>query len=195
MDDGVSRIDLGFVNAYLLRGASGHVLVDCGLAMQWETLKGKLEAAGCPPAELKLLFLTHGDQDHAGNAARLQREFGVAVAAHRAEAEILRTGMPPKRRISGFKSRALFAVMDLLRRLSGGGSTFPTFEPDLLPAGREGPRQQERMSFLLGSGTQPACMAISYREAFRRKPELSGRWPAPVSWLRPSRALYHRRSP
>jgi glyoxylase-like metal-dependent hydrolase (beta-lactamase superfamily II) len=35
------------------------------------------------------VLLTHRHSDHAGNAAWLQREFGVAIYAHRADAEVL----------------------------------------------------------------------------------------------------------
>ena len=46
----------------------------------------KLRIAGCTPGDLKLIVLTHGDYDHAGNAAYLRAKYGVGIAMHRADA-------------------------------------------------------------------------------------------------------------
>jgi glyoxylase-like metal-dependent hydrolase (beta-lactamase superfamily II) len=128
----VLRLDLGFVNAYVLLGNKGPVLVDTGLGMQWEALLRGLEAAGCPPSSLALVLLTHGDQDHAGNARRLREEYGVKVAAHRAEAPALESGVAPPRTMQGFGRRSLFGILQLLRKLRGGKDSFPGFRPDVL---------------------------------------------------------------
>jgi len=56
------------VNCYLVRGDHGWVLIDTGLATSGPSSRGPLEAAGCRPGGLRLILLTHGDADHAGNA-------------------------------------------------------------------------------------------------------------------------------
>jgi glyoxylase-like metal-dependent hydrolase (beta-lactamase superfamily II) len=73
------------VNCYLLRAASGWILVDTGLATRRTELLRALAAAGCRPGDLRLIVLTHGDADHAGNAAHLRETYGAPVAAHPAE--------------------------------------------------------------------------------------------------------------
>ncbi|MBP1704455.1 MAG: fold metallo-hydrolase [Chloroflexi bacterium] len=73
------------VSCYLVRAGTGFVLIDTGLATRRAELRRALEAAGCGPGDLRLIVLTHGDADHAGNAAHLRDAYGVPVAAHRAE--------------------------------------------------------------------------------------------------------------
>lgn len=77
-------------NVYLLDGGPGdRWLVDCGhWTERWQLLR-ELRAAGFSPSQLTGLLLTHRHSDHAGNAAFLQREFGVKVLAHRADAEVM----------------------------------------------------------------------------------------------------------
>lgn len=73
------------VNCYLVRGDHGWVLIDTGLATRRAELARALEAAGCRPGGLRLILLTHGDADHAGNAAYLRGAYGAPIAAHHAE--------------------------------------------------------------------------------------------------------------
>ena len=80
------------VNCYLLRGGAGggsvgggFVLVDTGLSSRRAELDRELEAAGCGAHDLRLIVITHGDADHAGNAAHLRRTRGAPIAMHRAE--------------------------------------------------------------------------------------------------------------
>lgn len=74
---------------YLLHTGSGHVLVDTGKASRRDVLLRKLADAGCTPETLRLIFLTHGDFDHSGNARFLRREFDATVAIHEKDAPIL----------------------------------------------------------------------------------------------------------
>ena len=76
----VQRLDLGFVNAYLVETDLGFVLVDTGVPSSWPRLEAFLKEAGCTPDRLKLVLITHGDMDHMGNARRLQAEYHVPVS-------------------------------------------------------------------------------------------------------------------
>ncbi|MCI9413913.1 MAG: MBL fold metallo-hydrolase [Clostridiales bacterium] len=86
----VERLDLGGVNAWLVKGTAGWVLFDTGghLVMdrdfdgRRDILRGELEQAGCRPDDLRLIVLTHGDVDHGGNAAWLRETYGAPVALH-----------------------------------------------------------------------------------------------------------------
>jgi hydroxyacylglutathione hydrolase len=116
------------VNCYLVRGEAGFVLVDTGLATRRAELLRALEEAGCRPGTLRLVLLTHGDADHAGNAAYLRRAYGAPIAAHPAEwAAVERGNMRLSRGRMTFVQRIvagiLFRVAGLRRR--------DRFRPDL----------------------------------------------------------------
>ncbi|MHB8089900.1 MAG: MBL fold metallo-hydrolase, partial [Anaerolineaceae bacterium] len=65
MEKLILRIDMGFVNAYLLQAGEGFILVDTGIGDVWTKLESELLLQGCLPERLKLVILTHGDMDHA----------------------------------------------------------------------------------------------------------------------------------
>ncbi len=73
---------LGRVNCYLIRLSDGFALIDSGPRCQRRALMNALRKAGVTPGRLKLILLTHGDFDHAGNAAFVQRQLGGKIALH-----------------------------------------------------------------------------------------------------------------
>lgn len=94
----ITRISLGPVNSYLLRTETGAYLIDSGPAESRKMLIDGIIAAGQDPKALRMLILTHGHSDHAGNAAWFQREYGISVAIHKKEApyvEAASTEIPP----------------------------------------------------------------------------------------------------
>lgn len=119
-------IDLGFVNVFLLRSRDSHILIDTGSARDWPDLERKLVEAGCLPDKLKLVILTHGDFDHAGNCAALQKKYDTKIAMHKGDAEMVRTGALVKRKIKGIIGRLLLWIGG--REVKG----FTTFRPDIL---------------------------------------------------------------
>lgn len=76
---------LGSVNCYLVKTAPGYILIDTGSSNQRAVLERALLEAGCQPGDLKLIVLTHGDFDHAGNAAYLRQKFNAPLAMHPAD--------------------------------------------------------------------------------------------------------------
>ena len=73
---------LGSVNCYLIQTATGYILIDTGCSNKRADLEKEIESVGCKPGNLKLIVLTHGDFDHAGNAACLRKKFGTKIAMH-----------------------------------------------------------------------------------------------------------------
>jgi len=130
MSESILAIDLGFVNAYLLRAGAGFVLVDTGLPKQWARLTAALASAGCGPHNLSLAVITHADFDHAGSAHRLQAEWKTPIAVHSADAPALETGELPPRSGRGPVSRLVMVLMALLRRISPTAT--PLVRPDIL---------------------------------------------------------------
>ena len=126
MDEDTRLIDLDFVNAYLLKAGDGYILIDTGIARQWSRLENALLQAGSLPAHLKLVIVTHGDFDHTGNCAELQRKYHLKIAMHAGDVNMVKTGVPVKRDAKGLLGK-LF--LGLGRRLGGN---FHTFQPDII---------------------------------------------------------------
>ena len=100
----LERIQLGFVNTYLLRGDRHSVLVDAGTFAQRERL---LQAVR--DARVSLILLTHGHMDHAGGAAWLSRQLGCPIAMHPGDLPLIRgERFPMKAR--GVRGGLLWAV-------------------------------------------------------------------------------------
>jgi glyoxylase-like metal-dependent hydrolase (beta-lactamase superfamily II) len=97
MKQEIKRIDLGGVNCYLVRTENGFVLFDTGghlfmdkeFTNRYEELKEALEEAGCKEEKLRAIILTHGDNDHVANAAKLREEYGCCIAMHEKDLELV----------------------------------------------------------------------------------------------------------
>ena len=61
-------INLGsrVVNNYLINGDDGYILIDTGYPNGFRRFLRKLKKGGIDPGEIKLVFLTHAHDDHAG---------------------------------------------------------------------------------------------------------------------------------
>jgi glyoxylase-like metal-dependent hydrolase (beta-lactamase superfamily II) len=136
MANDIEPIDLGFVNAFLLRAKDGFVLIDTGLPQQWESLARALKAAGCTPGSLKLVVVTHGDIDHYGNCARLQKEYGAKIAVHREDASILKTGIIPERSINSLLAKILVGIAHFVQGFGGGNERWNCLPDHLLEDGQ-----------------------------------------------------------
>ncbi|MDR3576894.1 MAG: MBL fold metallo-hydrolase [Anaerolineaceae bacterium] len=126
MNEDARVINLGFVNAYLIKAGDDFVLVDTGTAQQWPRLENELLQAGCLPDHLKLAFITHGDFDHTGNCAVLQQKYHTKIGMHAGDVEMVMSGLPAKRKAKGLLGR-LFTVMAKFIR-----GNFSKFQPDVL---------------------------------------------------------------
>jgi hydroxyacylglutathione hydrolase len=123
----IETIRLAAVNSYLLRAGDGFLLIDTGKPEKRGVLERRLRSAGCAPGHLRLIVLTHGDYDHAGNAAYLRAKFGAPVGMHAADVPRVQTGdwrlgMKPK----PDKFPLLFRTMSVFIR----PGAFDTFTPD-----------------------------------------------------------------
>ena len=92
MAEEIKIISNKIVNCYLLRTDAGYVMVDTGVSFLRGALKKALKNSGCMPGDLKLVIITHGDYDHTGNGAFLQKKYGVKIAIHRSEAGAVERG-------------------------------------------------------------------------------------------------------
>lgn len=98
MKQEIIRLNLGGVNAYLgkqggncvLFDTGGHMTLDKEFDGRRERLKQELDLAGCTPDSLKLIVLTHGDCDHAGNANCIRDTYHAKIAMHKDDLELVR---------------------------------------------------------------------------------------------------------
>lgn len=97
--EGVTRVPVVFVNAYLVQAGTGFVLVDTGLRGAGAALIRRAVAQRFgADARPRAIVLTHGHFDHAGSAHALAHAWQVPVYAHRLELPYLtgRSSYPPQ---------------------------------------------------------------------------------------------------
>jgi glyoxylase-like metal-dependent hydrolase (beta-lactamase superfamily II) len=92
MSGAIETICLASVNSYLVAAEDGFVLIDTGKPEKRRDLEARLSQAGCAAGKLRLIVLTHGDYDHAGNAAHLREDYGVSIAMHLEDAQRVQRG-------------------------------------------------------------------------------------------------------
>lgn len=145
-ETGIIRIDLDGVNSYLARGEGGFVLFDTGghivtdkeFTDRRTLLRDALDAAGCTRENLNLILLTHGDNDHACNAAGLREEFGAGIAIHAGDLALVESPDPALWMESfRYRSPAYRLVFRLLRKTITAATQraledFTAFSPDVL---------------------------------------------------------------
>ena len=135
MNTPVKTINLGGVNCYLLSAGEGYILIDTGFANKRSQLDRELDAAGCRPGNLKLIILTHGDIDHAANAAYLRGKFAAIIAMHRDDFGMVEHGnMGWNRKAKPDKISFIGGMIILLGSIStilSPSNPFETFTPDI----------------------------------------------------------------
>jgi len=90
MKDLVKTIVCGIANCYLIKGDKGYILIDTGVNTHREVFFKKLLSRGYLPDNITLAILTHGHHDHAGNAEELQKTYGVKIAMHVADDDMVK---------------------------------------------------------------------------------------------------------
>lgn len=80
------------VNCYLVKAGGGYIIIDTGFSFRRRAIEREMQKAGCRPGNLKLIIITHGDSDHAGNAVYFRQKYGARIAMHRAESDATEKG-------------------------------------------------------------------------------------------------------
>lgn len=78
---GIHRVGSGYVNAYMVDGDQGVVLIDTGLPKKEGLITNALAAIGRSTADVVAIVLTHSHADHMGSAAALKALSGANVIA------------------------------------------------------------------------------------------------------------------
>lgn len=124
----IKSIQFRGVNCYLVKVSNGYFLIDSGYSSGRNEIEKELGSAGCKPGDLKLIIVTHGDSDHAGNCAYLREKYGARIAIHRGELDAVETGNPALNKkighdLKGIAIRLLLFFFKLKKS--------DRFEPDL----------------------------------------------------------------
>jgi hydroxyacylglutathione hydrolase len=131
MDAKVTTVNLGGVNCYLAECADGFVMIDTGFSLKRKLLLRALAKAGCKPGDIKFVLITHGDSDHAGNAAFLQREYQATIGMHPDDAGMVERGdMNWNRKPKADKMSPIMKIVGTMVRLVAK-EKFETFKPDV----------------------------------------------------------------
>ena len=80
-------LPFGLVNAHLVVGTSGCVLVDAGLPGSESKIEKALTKHGLSFKDIKLIVITHAHVDHAGSAHALRELSGAPIVAHADDAK------------------------------------------------------------------------------------------------------------
>jgi hydroxyacylglutathione hydrolase len=89
---GVSLTHDNDCNAYAVRCGAKHLLIDCGVGLEPETIAQNLAFDDIRPGGIERLLLTHYHLDHCGGAHWFRENFGAAVAASAVTAQALESG-------------------------------------------------------------------------------------------------------
>jgi glyoxylase-like metal-dependent hydrolase (beta-lactamase superfamily II) len=82
------------VNAHLIRGEAGCILVDAGIPGSERRIARMLARHGLTFKDIKLIVVTHAHTDHAGSAARLRALSGAPILAHQDDADFYSRKVP-----------------------------------------------------------------------------------------------------
>lgn len=119
---------------YLIDGGEELVLIDSGLGLDesFDQLADNIAGHGFDPADIGVVALTHYHGDHAGGAARAQRDFGAALAIDHAAAAHLESG---DEEVTGLRAAREAGVLPAEARLEGCSVDMPLHEGDEIPVG------------------------------------------------------------
>jgi len=111
---GLYRLELGFVNAYLVDVDGELTLVDTGYPDAAESILAAVGQLGHRPTALAQILVTHAHFDHSGSAPKLREHTGAKVLMSQPDAELIRGGFSSR----GLKIRPGFE--EIVHEQTGG---------------------------------------------------------------------------
>ncbi len=118
-------LPLKIVNAHLLIGENGCLLIDAGLPGSVKKIEKALSQNGLSFKDIRAIVITHAHVDHAGGAAELRDKSRAPIIAHEGDLPQFKREAPMKFCPTGWAGK-LFFKTPLPRQ------SFTAFEPDVL---------------------------------------------------------------
>lgn len=100
--ENVNMINCGNTNCYVIRGDGGDILIDTGT----ERYRSEIEM-WLLNYNIKMIILTHGHNDHIGNAAYFSSLFGAGIYMSKADYSLTKDNMSRKIYKSGLMGRVV----------------------------------------------------------------------------------------
>jgi len=126
----MSILPFEMVNAHLIIGEAGCIVVDTGVPGSEHKIERVLAQRGLGLRDIKLIVVTHAHGDHAGSAARLRELSGAPVLAHRDDLDFYTRRRPMTFCPTGWFGR-LFVKTPVPHK------PYTAFEPDILMGGAD----------------------------------------------------------
>lgn len=123
-------LPMGMINAFLVIGPNGKVLVDAGLKGSEEKFAKVLQAQSLDFPDIDAVVITHAHGDHAGSADRLRELTGAPLIAHEAD-------LPYYRQEQQMTYCPTGPVGRLMKRVGVGTRGYKAFTPDILLTGAD----------------------------------------------------------
>ncbi|MBW5448911.1 MBL fold metallo-hydrolase [Cohnella sp. CFH 77786] len=123
-------LPLRMVNAHLLIGPDGCVLIDAGLPGSENKIRNALRREKLTFKDIKLIVITHAHVDHAGSAAAIRELTGAPILAHKDDAMHYSREVPMTFCPSGWFGRFFIKLPLMFQPYVG-------FAPDLMLSGQE----------------------------------------------------------
>ncbi|MDD5369625.1 MAG: MBL fold metallo-hydrolase [Anaerolineaceae bacterium] len=132
MDPTIITIPLK-VPCYLIKIRDSYIMIDTGEASDCAHLEKELDHAVVTHENLKLVILTHGDFDHAGNAAYLQKKYAVKIAIHAGDLGMVEHGDQGwNRKVKSDRTSFFGRVIIFISSHLSKSVHFNSFKPDIL---------------------------------------------------------------
>ncbi|MED4754984.1 MBL fold metallo-hydrolase [Brevibacillus choshinensis] len=123
-------LPMHMVNAHLLLGPDGCILVDAGIPGSEKKIERALAKEKLTFKDIKLIIITHAHVDHAGSAARLREFSGAPILVHEGDAKHYSREEEMTFCPTGQFARLFFKTGFILQPYEG-------FTPDLLVSGKQ----------------------------------------------------------
>jgi hydroxyacylglutathione hydrolase len=118
-------LPMHMVNAHLVVGTDGCILIDAGIPGSEHKIERVLAREKLTLQDIKLIVVTHAHMDHAGSAAILRERSGAPILAHENDAHHYNRKVPMTFCPTGLFGRLFFKTGVILQPYIG-------FEPDIL---------------------------------------------------------------
>ena len=118
------------VNNYLITGEDGHILIDTGYQSGFRRFLRKIRKAGIDPRDIRLVFLTHAHDDHAGFLNDVLAVTDAKVVLHPRAIDGLKRGQNSFE--GGCSGRLAYVFCLILAAFGHGEHRYPALRDEFL---------------------------------------------------------------